>query len=404
IWVSNTGKQVYDEAGKYLGIRGSIRNIQEMMNRETAMSWQTKTLTALHETALELASKHDLQEVLQAILTRSVSLLSASRGSLFLYREETDDLILTLQENPINELKKVIIKRGEGIAGKVLEEGKPVTIDNFSVWSGEKSKREKKTLGAVAGVPIYWGERMLGVLVISESGNNDFSPEEIHLLESFAPLAAAAIEQTNLLTETSKRKHDVEVLLRAENVVVESLSLDEICTRILDQLINVIPYDSASIQLLDRNELEIAYGKGFNNLEKIIGLRFPVPGKNINTEVLNTKKPMILSNIKEKPSKYFTAPHSRIKSWMGIPLIFKGEIFGMLTVDSETPGFFTDKHLELATAFANQVTVAIKNARLYEQTKNDAETKSLLISEINHRVKNNLTAIIGLLFAELNHI
>jgi two-component sensor histidine kinase len=47
--------------------------------------------------------------------------------------------------------------------------------------------------------------------------------------------------------------------------------------------------------------------------------------------------------------------------------------------------------------------ITIENARLHEQTRQDAETKAMLLNEVNHRVKNNLTAIVGLLYTELEH-
>lgn len=69
------------------------------------------------------------------------------------------------------------------------------------------------------------------------------------------------------------------------------LELDETVNEILDQLNQVVPYDSASVQILDGNELEIIGGRGWENLENVIGIRFHIPGNNPNSVVIETRKP-----------------------------------------------------------------------------------------------------------------
>jgi two-component sensor histidine kinase len=70
---------------------------------------------------------------------------------------------------------------------------------------------------------------------------------------------------------------------------------------------------------------------------------------------------------------------------------------------SETPDFFQPEHLEILEEVAASLAIALQQARLLEQTRQDAATKALLLNEVNHRVKNNLEAIIGLLYVERRH-
>jgi two-component sensor histidine kinase len=64
---------------------------------------------------------------------------------------------------------------------------------------------------------------------------------------------------------------------------------------------------------------------------------------------------------------------------------------------------FSAANLALLEPLAITAAVAIENARLYEQARQDAETKTLLLQEVNHRVNNNLAAIIGMLYIEQRH-
>jgi PAS domain S-box-containing protein len=89
-----------------------------------------------------------------------------------------------------------------------------------------------------------------------------------------------------------------------------------------------------------------------------------------------------------------------VRAYLSIPLIAQGELIGSLNLGSDRPGVFQDLHVDIAREAASSLAVAIRHARLHEQTRQDAETKAILLQEVNHRVKNNLSAIIGLLYTE----
>jgi two-component sensor histidine kinase len=74
---------------------------------------------------------------------------------------------------------------------------------------------------------------------------------------------------------------------------------------------------------------------------------------------------------------------------------------GLLRLESQTPNKFSSADARRLLSLSNAAAIALENARLYEQTRQDAETKTVLLNEVNHRVKNNLSAIIGLIYAEI---
>jgi len=92
-----------------------------------------------------------------------------------------------------------------------------------------------------------------------------------------------------------------------------------------------------------------------------------------------------------------------VQTIAGFPLKRAGRVLGVFTIAFLTPHIFDEEELRVLGLLADQAAVAIENARLYEQARQDAETKSMLLREVNHRVKNNLTAIVGLLRAEQSH-
>ncbi len=82
----------------------------------------------------------------------------------------------------------------------------------------------------------------------------------------------------------------------------------------------------------------------------------------------------------------------------------KGELEGILIAADSVSHVFSQADVGLLDMLATQAAIAIENAQLYEQTRQDAETRSVLLREVNHRVKNNLTGILGLLYTARDRV
>lgn len=162
------------------------------------------------------------------------------------------------------------------------------------------------------------------------------------------------------------RAAELDTLRQASATVTASLDLDKTIERILLQLHRVVPYDSASVQVLDSGQLEIIGGRGWERIEDVIGLRFPIPGDNPNSIVIETAQPYILNDAPNQHPEFRKKPHDHIQSWMGIPLRIGDRITGMLSVEGSAPGRFGVREASLALAFADAVAIALENANHFE--------------------------------------
>ena len=79
----------------------------------------------------------------------------------------------------------------------------------------------------------------------------------------------------------------------------------------------MVPYDSASVQLLREGQMEIVGGRGFPEPERVIGLKFPVPDDNPNTTVVVERRPVLLADAQAVHPPFRESPHSHIHSWLG---------------------------------------------------------------------------------------
>ena len=91
------------------------------------------------------------------------------------------------------------------------------------------------------------------------------------------------------------------------------------------------------------------------------------------------------------------------RSLLAVPLSGPDGMLGVLELVDNGHQSFNEADLRIAESLAATASIAIRNAQLYDQTQRDANTKTLLLREVNHRVKNNLGAILGLLYVEQRH-
>ncbi|MCI0444867.1 GAF domain-containing protein, partial [bacterium] len=119
----------------------------------------------------------------------------------------------------------------------------------------------------------------------------------------------------------------------------------------------------------------------------VLGFQFPIPDDNPNTVVVLERRSLLLSDAQNSFPTFHISPHNHIRSWLGVPLIVHDKVIGMLALDSVELNYFTPRHAELAMAFADQVAVAIENARLFETTQqNEFEAKTA--RDILHRLNS----------------
>ena len=181
--------------------------------------------------------------------------------------------------------------------------------------------------------------------------------------------------------------HETELLLQAATAITETLSLEERLDRILEQLEKVVACESTSVQLLYDSYLEIVGGRGWADLTEIVGVRFPFPGNNPNTEVIQYRQPLFLATPSAEYNIFTQEQFSQITSWLGIPLIVQDKVIGLLALDNLKSAYITTDQMRLAVTFTGQVAIAIENARLFKQTRQQAEhlNKILDISALLHR-------------------
>jgi diguanylate cyclase (GGDEF)-like protein/PAS domain S-box-containing protein len=380
--LSTQGRQYYElqasplhkrrrkETGKLI----VFRNITHHKIAEKSLRRRAEELSTLNATLLDIATSQNITVLMQTVVRRAVHLLNAQGGALFMLNGRQNNLRCMASYKYPKEINGQVIQLGRGAAGLVAKTGSPLLIPDYRKWNRHQpSESEVHQIIGLVSVPLAWRKTVLGVLhVFDIIEERRFSEDDLEMLTLFSNQAAIALENARLFEEEQRRTREAETLRQSAAALAATLDQEEAIEGILEQLGHVVPFDSASVQLLQKGRLEIVGGRGLPNPKATIGIRFSIPGANPNTRVIQSGKPVIIENLDGFPG-FSKKPGHRIRSWLGVPIIFHDEVIGMLSLDSYKKSFYRHEHARLATSFADQVAVAIQNARLYTQVEQRAE-------------------------------
>jgi signal transduction histidine kinase len=174
------------------------------------------------------------------------------------------------------------------------------------------------------------------------------------------------LEQQRL--QLKKRVKEVTALVRSSALITSTLDLDSVLQLILEQLAGVVEYDRVTVQLLIGGRLRVIAGKGFRDLERVLGVAFDPSENTLASRLLNSAQPIVLRDVSEEPA-FMTDPDDPTRSWIGVPLRVRDETIGALALDKNEAGFYDEDDGRTVLAFANQAAIAIENAQLYDRSR-----------------------------------
>ena len=249
-------------------------------------------------------------------------------------------------------------------------------------------------------IPLKTRGNVIGLIALDGKNTNQFTIHHAELAVTFGNQVAIALdnarlfselqneleERRKLIAELEVKNAESEALRESAAIVVATLEKSEAIDRILEQLERVVPFDSASVQLISGSTLEIVSTRGLELDLTEAEDNFELNEDEPSYPVIQGILPYVLYvDIQIQFPGFREFPHNRIHAWMAVPLKVKGQIIGIIALDGYQVGQFSERDAQLAVTYANQVAIALENARLFSDLQTELSLRKQLIFELENK-------------------
>ncbi|HEX8992372.1 MAG TPA: GAF domain-containing protein [Anaerolineales bacterium] len=322
----------------------------------------------------------DPSQIVRALLESGRRVIQAAHAGVVLLWNEQGQILEPQAASGYADnggLMRISYRRGEALPGSVFAAGKARRVDevNFPrdyVLTTENLGIYREATGGRLPVsslllPIMAGEKGIGLIVLDNFNTPAaFRPEDEALMLSLSQQVALSLENVRLVHAMTERAGQLQALNDVATAMTSSLRYDELVAALLDQLAPILPFDTATLWLRDKDRLSVAAARGFADAEKRLGLTTAVTDSALFKEMVKSGQPISVGDVRQDARfPVLEAPHL---SWLGIPLIAKGELIGLIALEKWQSYFYSRDQVQLATTFASQAAVALDNANLYEDS------------------------------------
>ncbi|MBN1284824.1 MAG: GAF domain-containing protein [Anaerolineae bacterium] len=346
----------------------NARLFQQVMDSEDFSS-------ALSRLGIDLNMALDLDEVIEIVCRESPQILGVDDS--FMWLVDGDELVGATSCGPYAEEfvgARQSLSDPDALGPRVIRERRPIAIDHALEHSAPHDLARRFDLEAVLGVPLMREERALGVLILGHYTNPDrFGPTDEERASIFSVQVAISIQNARLMENERERAVQLEALTLVSGELTALLDREAIINAMLDQLARVVPFDSVALWLKQGEQLTIEAVRGYAEEEHLLGLQVDADSSVLFKDIAGRRDVINVPDVTKDPARFPAAEVRMVRSWLGAPILDQGEAVGLLALEKNEVNFYQLHHQQLALAFANQVAVALRNARLFAEAGQRAD-------------------------------
>ncbi len=353
----------------------AIENAKQMQLTKIALT-ETQTL---YRAGRVLAGTTNLQDILQESLFEFLYSLNLDQGGITLLSPDRQrgELVAYVQDGQVQEIESLEFDIDATIPyQQVLLSGQPFQsydVPNDARLVNFKHFNQNKKLKSLLQAPmIIHGETVGWIGADSVKEHRIFSERETDLARAMADQIAITIQNRRLLERSERQAEQLKAVAQVGKSVAELLELDEILNSTVDLIRDQFNFYHVSIFLLDRAGEWAVVRASTGDIGRIMVERphkLKVGGQSIVGYVTANNESRVVRNVGEDRIHFDNPLLPETRSEMALPMILRGKIIGALDVQSVEVNAFEAEEIETLQIMADQLSAAIENARLFEQTQ-----------------------------------
>jgi diguanylate cyclase (GGDEF)-like protein len=261
-------------------------------------------------------------------------------------------------------LEILACKVGQGITGRVAATGESLLIADAAncefarVLPGTDAIDESQVV-----VPLTYGTRVVGVIVISKLGLNQFDEDDMRLLEVLAGHAAVALENAGLYESARREAERATALLEFSRQLSSAEGMDAVVDRIVELSARTLGSPRASVwfQEAARGEIRVRATHGYSDLDRERLARMHFDHETAEA-FFSVKEPFVVTDEQREAMTGASDGGMRNKPFAVAPLTLDGGRLGCIAVAASEDSDFTERQLRLLAGVAHQAKLALTNA------------------------------------------
>ncbi len=333
----------------------------------------------------------EIQRMLAQALDRVLGVVRLPSGALFLHHGDTsgptsvvsagipDAFCNAAQEEGLDDYLVGLVSRLGGLLGfRDLRDDNLTALENDEPLRRFRELALKHGLRSVVVISLQAKEQAFGLLLLGTPDNRRFTPPELRLLLALGHQIGMAVENSYLVQQTSRRSEELHVLNEIGRALSSTLNKEDLLIKIWEELRRLFDVENLYIASPDPVRDTINF-----DLEMIGAERKPMhsrpAGNHLTEYIIRTRQPVLIrENFTIETRKLGVEPILTSGSFCGVPLVAYDQAIGALCIYSDHDRAYDEGHLELLRVLASEASIAIENARLFQNERTKARHLSLL--------------------------
>ncbi|MDQ6700044.1 MAG: GAF domain-containing protein [Acidobacteriota bacterium] len=324
---------------------------------------RAELLDFLLEVSAVTSQTLDLDELLSNVSDIVRRVLHYELFAILLYSDKRKDLRIRYAVGHREEvIRNLSVALGEGITGAAAASREPVLV--LDVRADDRYLNSVDAVRTELAVPMITRNKLVGVIDVQSTRDGAYREQDRTMLQLIASRVATAIDNARLYRRAERQYRTLKTLGRISQEFTAILELDELLSKIASSVRTLINYDAFSILLVDGEQKALRHRFSIRYDQRVNIDNIPL-GKGITGAAAESREPVRVHDTLTDPR--YIASHSDIRSEVAVPLIVQDSVIGIVDLESDRVGFFTDEHIRTLSLLAPQIATSVENASLYEE-------------------------------------
>ena len=338
-------------------------------------------LGIINEIGEALAKQLDFQAIIDHVGDRITELFTATLVDIALHDPTTGMLNFPYaMENGVRT-PAAPIPLGMGLTSRILTSRRPLRLGTSAeadllgaIWRENEARTD-----SYLGVPILAGDRAIGTIALMTAEPHAYDEADERLLSTLASSMGVALENARLFDETKRllasieeRAAELAVVNSVQEGLAQNLDMQAMYDLVGDKIQEIFDAQVVDIGIVDRERNRIAFPY---TIER--GVRFPdepIDLIGIRRHVVETRQPLLINRNASAEAQKFGQPGAiqgeEARSVLFAPLVAGGQAVGVISLQNlDREGAFSESDVRLLTTLAASLSVALENARLFDETR-----------------------------------